>query len=125
MDLELLNKLSNLSLYGFYDPSKGLVTVHFFNQGDVIKSDIIAYLKRDMSWDIREIVEERSTLYDDREEVVIQHKVLCIEPKFGQFDKFVRSALIGAYEKAKKEIINLESADKMFAILLSYSYGDN
>ena len=125
MGIELLNKLSKLTFYGFYDPSKGIVTVHFFNQQEPDKPDIIAYLNKDMSWDVREITDEQSTLYDDREEVVIKHKPIGIEQSGSDFDKFVRVGLDALGKQMHGEDAVLEEKDRMFRILKNNSYKDN
>jgi hypothetical protein len=89
MNLETVNKISGLDLYVFFNPSSKIVTAHFFSS-DGVKPNIMAYLKRDMSWDVREIIEETSTLEDDQEVIVVRHKILGIENKDGDFDKFIR-----------------------------------
>ncbi len=58
MEIELVNKLSELSMIGYLDPSNGYVTVWFYNNEKTEKSDIVAYLMQDMSWDLREIIDE-------------------------------------------------------------------
>jgi hypothetical protein len=118
---EIFNKISKLTFYGFYDPSKGMVTVHFFNEEES-KSDIIAYLNSDMSWDVREIISETSMLYGNCEIVTIKHNVLGIQKHGDTFDKFVRTGLKKMAEKVHGEDIDLAEKDKMFKILFSNSY---
>ncbi len=121
MNTALFNKLSNLTFYGFYDPSKKLVTVHFFNQRNN-KADIIAYLMPSMSWDIREIVEESSTLYPDCEVVTIMHKCIGTEEHDSPFDEFVRLGLKKMAEEVHGKDINLAEVDLMFEILEKNEY---
>ena len=92
MKTELVNRLSNLAFCGFYDPSKSMVTVHFFNETND-KPDVIAYLNKDMSWDIREIISEVSCLYENAETITINHNRLGIEEMGSAFDDFVRMGL--------------------------------
>jgi hypothetical protein len=121
MNAEFLNKISNLTFYGFYDPSKKLITVHFFNEHEN-KPDIIAYLLPSMTWDVREIVNESSTLYPDCEVITISHKCLGIENCGSPFDEFVRLGL----EKLAREVhgkdVGLSKIDRMFEILENNEY---
>jgi hypothetical protein len=114
MDLDLVNKISGLAVHGYYEPSKGTVVVHFFNNQDG-KNDIIAYLKRNMSWDVREITNENATLYPDREIVEIHHAPIGIHVKGSKFDQFVRAALYqtipGGTETPARDL------NKMFEVL--------
>lgn len=121
MEEELLGKLSDLTFYGFYDPSKDMITVHFFNEGNK-KSDIIAYLKHDMSWDVREITNENAELYDDREVITISHNPVCVEPKDSKFDEFVRLGLYKLAEEVHGEGADLPTIDRMFEVLDAGSY---
>lgn len=121
MNIKLLNKLSDLTFYGFFDPSKGLVTVHFFNEEND-KPDIIAYLLPNMSWDVREIIKEISWLKDDKEIVHIFHKSLGIQDSDSEFDKFVRLGLTKMAEEIHGKDINLTEIDTMFKILENNKY---
>jgi len=98
MEITLLNKISNLEFCGYYDPSKNRVSVHFFNQQEE-KPDIIAFLNRDMSWDIREIISETSVLYDNKEIITVEHMSIGTHLKDSDFDKFVRVGLAGMAKK--------------------------
>lgn len=120
MDIELINKISNLTLYGYYDPSKDMVVVHFFNK-DEDKSDILAYLKRDMSWDVREVLNEKSQLLADKEIVEISHKNLGIYTKDSKFDQFVRNSLTKMYSDPNGDK-PLRDLNKMFRILEDNQY---
>lgn len=121
MNTKLFNKISNLAFHGFYDPSKKLVTVHFFNEREN-KSDIIAYLLPSMTWDIREIINESSTLYPDCEVVTISHKCIGIENYGSPFDEFVRLGLEKLAKKVHGESVNLSQIDPMFEILETNEY---
>lgn len=125
MNLELLNKLSRLSFYGFFDPSKGVITVHFFNEQEENRADVIAYLRRDMSWDVREIIDEKAVLYDDKEVVTISQKKIGIEKHDSDFDKFVQIGLRALGKQKYGEEAILEDKDIMFRILTDNSYKDN
>jgi len=121
MKPELLNKLSNLTFYGFYDPSKGMVTVHFFNEQND-KPDIIAYLKKDMSWDIREIISEVSCLYENAETITINHKRLSTEESGSSFDEFIRLGLEKMAREVHGDDANLADLDHLFKVLENNGY---
>lgn len=123
MDIPLLNKISDLTFYGFINPANNIVTVHFFNEQND-KPDIIAYLRRDMSWDVREIVDEISELKEDREVVEILHEPLGIEEHNGKFDKFVRLGLTKMAEEVHGDDVKLEDIDPMFMVFKDNSYDD-
>ena len=61
MEVELVNKISNLTFGAYYNESIDRVVVHFFNNEEK-KPDIIAYLLPNKAWDIREVVDETSEL---------------------------------------------------------------
>jgi len=124
MDIELLNKLSGLQVYGYYDISKNMVCVHFFNQKES-KPNLIAFLNRDMSWDLREIVSEVSILYDDKEVITVEHKALETQKKDSDFDKLIRSSLIESAKRTHGEDADLEKEDFMFSILNNGYKHDN
>lgn len=121
MDLELVNKISGLAVHGYYEPSKGVVMVHFFNNEDG-KNDVIAYLRGNLDWDVREITSENAVLYPDREVVEIYHAPIGIHAKGSTFDQFVRAALYktipDGVETPAREL------NKMFEILED-GYQDN
>jgi len=121
MELNLLSKISKLTFYGYYDPSKKAVTVHFFNESEK-KQDIIAYLKKDMSWDVREIVSETSTLESDSEHIVIVHNPLGIYEQGGDFDRFIREGLLRMGQGTHGEDAKLTEKDPMFVVLEDNSY---
>lgn len=124
MDIELLNKISNLSFYGYYDPSGNKVVVHFFNK-EVSKPDVIAFLKRDMSWDVREIVSETSVLNDSGEIITVVHKQICNQLKNSDFDKYVRAGLISMAKETYGKDAKLEEKAKIFDILNDGYKDDN
>ena len=115
-----MEKLSNLSFLGYYDSSKGLVVVHFFNK-DENKNDIIAYLKGNMSWDVREVISETSVLMDSYETITIKHELIGQYDKDSNFDKFVRKGLTKMAEENNPDL-ELEDVDKMFTIFKRNSY---
>ena len=121
MDLDLLNMLSGLTPYGFYEPFKQMVTVHFFSSAHD-KPDIIAYLQHDMAWDVREITCEESILLSDHEQIIVSHKLLGIQAKNSDFDKFVRSVLAAAGKEAYGKDAILEDSNKMFRVLKDNTY---
>lgn len=110
-----MNKLTNLTFYGFYDPSKDMVMVHFFNSKES-KPDIVAYLNN-KQWDVREIVSETAHLYDHTEVINIRHNPLCKEDMGSKFDEFVRKGLYAMAKETHGEDVDLPKLDKMFAIL--------
>ena len=91
MDKAIMEKLGNMSLLGYYDEDLKMLCVHFFGDGG--RKDLMAYLKSDYSWDLREVVRETATLYDDKEVVEITHNRLAVYDTNSPFDKMVRSAL--------------------------------
>ena len=116
MDLELMNMLSGLDLYGYYEPSKEMVVAHFFGQGSA-KPNVIAFLGRDLSWDVREITGEKSKLYNNREIVIIEHRPISIQPHGSQFDELVRKGLESMARQQYGEDAILEEKDPMFGVL--------
>lgn len=123
MAWEILNKISNLIPHGYYDKSKDMIVVHFFSKnGD--KPDVMAYLKRDMSWDIREVVEEKSTLLWDREVVEIHHTPISKCEKGSKFDKMIRDMLIKLEIENTEDDRPLRERNKMFRILEDNKYDD-
>lgn len=121
MTPDLFNRLANLSFYGYLEPFKKIVTVHFFNEKED-KPDVIAYLKPDMSWDVREITSEESTLSDTAEVITVHHKRISTEPKDSPFDEFVRLGLKKMAEQVHGEEVNLAKIDPVFEVLENDSY---
>jgi hypothetical protein len=107
--------------YGFYDPSKDIITVHFFNE-EQSKPDVIAFLNRNMTWDVREIVGEKSELFDDKEVVTITHKKIVECEHGGDFDKFVRKGINEMTREAKEKGLDYTDSDKMLKILEYNNY---
>ncbi|MFA5024259.1 MAG: hypothetical protein WC523_04845 [Patescibacteria group bacterium] len=101
-----------------------MVCVHFFNQKES-KPNLIAFLNRDMSWDLREIVSEVSILYDDKEVITVEHKALETQKKDSDFDKLIRSSLIESAKRTHGEDADLEKEDFMFSILNNGYKHDN
>jgi len=121
MKSAMINKISGLTFCGFYDPSKEMVTVHFFNEGSD-KADIIAYLRKDMSWDVREILSEESHLYENSEAIIMRHNKLCVEEQGSSFDEFIRLGLEKMARQVHGKDADLTKADKVFEILEKNSY---
>ena len=117
---DVLSKVSGMTFYGYWDPSKSMVTVHFF--GSEERPDIIAYLQKDMSWDVREIIAESSTLKNDHEEVIISHRVLEPAQHNDEFDKFVRFGLLKMAKEIHGVDVVLSDLDVMFKVLENNSY---
>jgi hypothetical protein len=121
MSVNIFDRISGLTFYGFYDPSKDMITVHFFNE-DNSKPDIMAFLRKDMSWDVREILSEKSELTFDKEVVTIEHTPLCKYPPGSDFDKFVRKGLAEMAKQAEEKKNNLIKNDYMLHVLEKNSY---
>lgn len=129
MDIDLVNKLSNLTFASYYNPSLNMVVVHFFNKGED-KNDVIAYLNHDMTWDVREIVDESAELdvmkSDDflGESITITHERIGIFEQESKFDRFVRTAINSLLEKQKEEE-SLEMIDSCVEIILRHNSYDS
>jgi hypothetical protein len=115
---DILSKISELNINGYYDSSNGYVVVWFHNSIKD-KPDIVAYLQSDMSWDVREVVKETSTIYSDCEVVEMKHSSLGQHLLDSDFDKIVRK-MIDAMIEASKDIP--EAVVKMKDILDQHSY---
>ena len=92
MDKEFAARLSNLGVIGYYDASCGMVIAYFYNP-DENKKDIVAYLLKDMTWDVREIIDERVLVTKDQEIAYVSHEPLCKFKMGSNFDKFIRGAV--------------------------------
>lgn len=117
MEIEILNMISNASINGYYDPSLDLIVVWFYNIDN--RSDFVAYLLSDMSWDLREIVDEKSSLYDDKEVVEIAHKPIKKFEKNSVFDKTIRRVLNQIIEDIPEEDENQSLELKMMKTILN------
>ena len=96
MEIELVNRISNLTFSAYYSESLDMIIAHFFNKVEN-KPDIIAYLKPEY-WDVREIVNEVSELNSGTdgfysETVTISHEHLGNHLLESRFDKFIRMAI--------------------------------
>jgi len=120
---EILNRLTNLVPHGYYDVSKDMVVVHFFSDGGN-KSDVMAYLKRDMTWDVREVASEKSTLLWDRESIEILHNPIAICEKGGKFDKTLRDLLFKIEAQNTTDKRPFRERNKLFQILEDNKYDD-
>lgn len=118
MNQELLASLSELGFIAGYNTTHSMVEVHFFNK-DVDKNDVVAFLKRDMVWDIREIVSEDSQLFDDKEVVTIHYKSLGAYELGSKFDKFVRAIIDKQYGDDEEHVDEV-----MSTVLSRNSYED-
>ena len=121
MNETIMEMISGLTFLGYYDPSKGMVVVHFFNKDEEDKNDVIAYLKGDMSWDLREVVSETGVLMDEYESITIKHKLLGCFAKDSDLDKLIRSGTT-KMAKEKHPDVDLEEVDKMFLIFNRNAY---
>lgn len=92
MTKEIVEKMAGLSLLGYYDTSLNLVRVQFF--GDNKKNDLVAYLLRDLTWELREVISETVELHEDGEKIEVKHVKLGMFEKGGQFDDFVRKSIL-------------------------------
>lgn len=98
MEAELLNKLSGMTWRYYYNPSLNAVVVHFFNDGS--KNDLMAYLLSDMSWDLREVKSELSSLLSDKEVIEINQIKIGLFNKDSSFDKFIRKGIHALFGEA-------------------------
>lgn len=99
MTIDIIQKLSNLSLLTYFDKSFNMLCVHFFGKDD--KPDLMAYLMSNYSWDLREVLSEKAELFDDCESIKITQKRLGVFEANSKFDLFVRNSLF--------EILNNEN----------------
>lgn len=116
MELELMNKLSELSVMGYYDPSSKLVTAWFYSDTGE-KADLVAYLLPDMKWDLREVLDESAILEKDREVIEIKHKQLGVHEPGGDIDNLLRKALQLLIDYSEEEG-HLSSGITMMKIVL-------
>lgn len=118
-----MNKLAELSIMGYYDPSSKLVVAWFYeNEGR--KSDLVAYLLPNMHWDLREVIEETSALETDREFIEIKHKCLGMHGPDSDIDNIIRKSLGAIIEQSEKDEINSSNSAIMKIILEKNSYFD-
>ena len=116
MEIELMNKLSELSITGYYDPSSKMVVAWFYGE-EGLKSDLVAYLLPTMQWDLREVLEEKSKLEADKEVIEISHKRLGIHGPKSDIDNLLRKALMAIIEQSEEDK-NLSSGLTMMKIVL-------
>jgi len=122
MEIELLNKLSNLTFASYINQSLNMVVVHFFNK-DEVKNDIVVYLKPNMHWDVREIIDESSELDTLApqffgEDVTITHELIDMFAPGSKFDNFIRIS-INKMAQAE-EIMTVD--DRILEILENNTY---
>ena len=99
----------------------GLIVV-WFHKSDKDDRDAVAYLKEDMSWDLRTIVSEKSTLYDDKEIIEVQHEAIDTFKSGSDFDITLRKMLDQLMEYAKKENGSSPGLDIMEIVLKEKDY---
>lgn len=121
METDILNKISDASINGYYDPSLGLVVVWFHNMGDD-KLDLVAYLLPDMYWDLREITNEKSTLHNDKEIIEVSHNRIDKFAKNSSFDQTVRKVLNQVIDHSVGEGSTSPGLEMMKIVLDSNSY---
>ncbi len=117
---EIISKISELNINGYFDHSNGYVVVWFHSNASD-KPDIVAYLNANMSWDIREVLSEESVLTSDQETVIIKHKPISTEDSGSIFDLVVRKMLKGLIDAEKGKLP--PSISKMKEVLDKNSYG--
>lgn len=126
MSINFIDKISGLTPHGYYDPIRDMIIFHFISQ-DNKKPDIMAYLKRDMRWDVREVLSEKSILFPDKEVVEINHLPLIIYDKGSKFDKTARDILYKLEDQRaleQKDTRPIKERNKMFKILEENKYDD-
>ena len=117
--MNIIEKISDLNINGYFDNSNGHVVVWFHNVLSN-KPDIVAYLKQNMSWDVREIVSEQSEVFAEYEIITVKHKCLSIEDNGSQFDILVRKMLDSLIKNTETELP--ASVKKMKQILDNNNY---
>lgn len=121
MKLDLMNKLSDMSIMGYYDPSSKMVVAWFYsNEGE--KADIVAYLLPTMKWDLREVVEEKSTIETHREVIEIKHNRLGVYDKDSDLDNVLRKALKALIEQNEEDGNDSSGLTMMKIVLENNSY---
>ena len=121
MDIKLVNKISNMTITGYYDASSKLVVAWFFNS-DGDKADLVAYLNPSMSWDLREVISETSVITDDRETVEILHKSLGLHAPGSDIDNILRKSLAALIEGFEDEGVDSPETQLMKNVLEQSSY---
>lgn len=117
--MNIIEKISELNVSGFYDPTNGYVILWFYNNKSS-KHDIVAYLQNDMTWDVREVDRETSTIYEDREIVEIKHNLLGKYKPGSDFDTVVRKLVSQLFQENEELPDNVT---RMIEILKNNSYG--
>lgn len=120
MDTEILDLISNSSINGYYDSSLRLIVVWFHSMDD--KSDCVAYLNKNMEWDLREVISEISSLYDDKEIIEITHRPVEVFRKDSEFDKALRRVLENIIKESLEKYPESPGLDMMKVVLDSNSY---
>lgn len=110
-----------MSIMGYYDPSSKMVVAWFYsNEGE--KADIVAYLLPTMKWDLREVVEEKSTIETHREVIEIKHNRLGVYDKDSDLDNVLRKALKALIEQNEEDGNDSSGLTMMKIVLENNSY---
>lgn len=121
MKVKIINLLTDASINGYYDPSIGLVVV-WFHKTNQEEQDAVAYLQKDMTWDLRTIKSEKSILYPDKEVIEVQHNPVDIFKPGSDFDVSIRKMLDQLMEHAKNENGSSPGLDIMEIVLSENDY---
>lgn len=116
-----MNLLTDASINGYYDPSIGLIVV-WFHKTNQNEQDAVAYLQKDMTWDLRTIKSEKSALYPDKEIIEVQHNPVDIFKPGSDFDISIRKMLDQLMEHAKNENGSSPGLDMMEIVLSENDY---
>lgn len=124
MDIDLVEKISNLAFAGYYNPDLDMVVIHFFNKNSN-KNDIIAYLRHNLNWDVREIVDEVTELdalapQFIGENITITHEAVGTYQPQSNFDVFIRNAIKEMYNNDDDDI---QMVDTEVINILENGYG--
>ena len=120
METKILNMISNASINGYYDPSLKLVVVWFHNIED--EADLVAYLQKDMTWDLRKVKKESSCLYEDKEIVEVLHENIDKFKPDSEFDQVVRKVLNQLIDHSLKENVQSPRLEMMKIVLDNNNY---
>lgn len=115
-----MNKIANSELNGYYDQSLEMIVVYFHKTDD--GRDLVAYLNKNMSWDLREISKESSTLYNDHEEVIIDHNSLGHYAMGTDLDNAIRTVLKNVVAHLKENNKSDDNTKLIEKVLANNSY---
>lgn len=123
MKIELLNMISDASINSYYDKSLDLVVVWFHNDKSN-KQDVVSYLLKDMTWDVRRVISEVSVLINTGEVVTINHESIGLFEKDSQFDTTIRSVLKQLTEQKDETGGIISELESIRVILDDNTYGE-